>query len=204
MNTLIPRDFTEAREPFVLFETWFSEAKASEPEDANAMALATVDAVGLPNVRMVLLKDADPRGFVFYTNLESEKGREIAGAASAAGVLHWKSLRRQVRFRGPVERVTSAEADAYFASRARVSRLGAWASKQSRRLASRAVLEDAVAEVDKRFPGDSIPRPAHWSGFRILAREIEFWHDRPHRLHDRVRFTRGGEGEEWASARLWP
>jgi pyridoxamine 5'-phosphate oxidase len=168
------------------------------------MALATVDAVGVPNVRMVLLKDADPRGFVFYTNLESEKGREIAGASAAAGVLHWKSLRRQVRFRGPVERVTAEEADAYYASRARVSRLGAWASKQSRPLPSRAVLEGAVAEMEARFPGDAIPRPTHWSGTRILAREIEFWHDRPYRLHDRVRFTRENEGAPWEKTRLWP
>jgi pyridoxamine 5'-phosphate oxidase len=204
MNTLIPDDFTEAADPFALFEAWFSEAKASDPEDPNAMALATVDAVGVPNVRMVLLKDANPRGFVFYTNLESEKGREIAGASAAAGVLHWKSLRRQVRFRGPVERVTAAEADTYFASRARVSRLGAWASKQSRPLASRAVLEGAVAEIDARYPGDAIPRPSHWSGFRILAREIEFWHDRSYRLHDRVRFTRAGEAGEWTRVRLWP
>ncbi len=202
-------DFTAADEPFALFADWLREAEASEPNDPNAMALATVDADGLPNVRMVLLKgvdgaDATPRGFVFYTNLESAKGRELAATHKAALCFHWKSLRRQVRVRGLVSPVSPEEADAYFASRARGSRLGAWASAQSRPLESRFALEKAVATVTARYPLGEIPRPQHWSGFRIAPVEIEFWHDRPFRLHDRLVFRRGDAAALWEKQRLYP
>jgi pyridoxamine 5'-phosphate oxidase len=203
-------DFTTADEPFALFERWFVEAEHQEPNDPNAMALATVDAHGLPNVRMVLLKGLDPqergyeRGFVFYTNLESAKGRELTAAGKAALLFHWKSLRRQVRVRGAVTPVTDAEADAYFASRARGSRLGAWASAQSRPLESRFALEKAVALVTARYPLGEIPRPPHWSGFRLTPLEIELWHDRPFRLHDRVVFRRNSPAEGWTRSRLYP
>ena len=195
-------DFTAAEEPFALFGEWFAEAVKSEPNDPNAMALATVDADGLPDVRMVLLKGFDEKGFVFYTNFESAKGREILGSMKAAMCFHWKSLRRQVRVRGPVEIVTDAEADAYFASRPRGSRIGAWASKQSRPLEGRFALEKAVAEYTARHAIGEIPRPPYWSGFRIMPVQIEFWHDRPFRLHDRVVFTRKGDG--WEKTRLYP
>lgn len=202
-------DFTAADEPFALFADWLGEAKASEPNDPNAMALATVDEDGLPNVRMVLLKgvdgaDATPRGFVFYTNLESAKGRELLAARKAALCFHWKSLRRQVRVRGLVTPVSAAEADAYFASRARGSRLGAWASAQSRPLESRFALEKAVAAITARYPIGEIPRPPHWSGFRIAPVEIEFWHDRPFRLHDRLVFRRPDAAAPWEKQRLYP
>ena len=203
-------DFTRAGEPFALFDTWFADAGRHEPNDPNAMALSTVDADGMPNVRMVLLKGLDGaesganRGFVFYTNLESAKGRELIGQGKAALCFHWKSLRRQVRVRGTVAAVTPAEADAYYASRARGSRLGAWASAQSRPLESRFALEKAVALVTARYPLGEIPRPPHWSGFRITPVEIEFWHDRPFRLHDRVVFRRSAASEAWKPARLYP
>ena len=202
-------DFTAADEPFALFADWLRDAEASEPNDPNAMALATVDADGLPNVRMVLLKgvdgaDATLRGFVFYTNLESAKGRELAATPKAALCFHWKSLRRQVRVRGSVSAVSSEEADAYFASRARGSRLGAWASAQSRPLESRFALEKAVATVTARYPIGEIPRPQHWSGFRFTPLEIEFWHDRPFRLHDRLVFRRGDAAALWEKQRLYP
>ncbi|MEZ5844909.1 MAG: pyridoxamine 5'-phosphate oxidase [Hyphomicrobiaceae bacterium] len=203
-------DFTGAEDPFALFEAWFADATASEPNDPNAMALATVDADGLPNVRMVLLKGLDDaergadRGFVFFTNYESAKGREILASHKAALVFHWKSLRRQVRVRGTVVPVADEEADAYFASRARGSRLGAWASRQSRPLESRFALEKAVALVTARYPLGEIPRPAHWSGFRITPVEIEFWHDRPFRLHDRVAFRRPDAAAAWQRDRLYP
>lgn len=203
-------DFTAADEPFAQFERWLAEAERSEPNDPNAMALATSDADGLPNVRMVLLKGLDPasrgpdRGFVFYTNLESAKGRELAASGKAALLFHWKSLRRQVRVRGVVASVTAAEADAYFATRARGSRLGAWASAQSRPLESRFALEKAVALVAARYPIGEIPRPGHWSGFRVMPLEIELWHDRPFRLHDRVVFRRAAPGAPWTKARLYP
>ncbi|PTM60546.1 pyridoxamine 5'-phosphate oxidase [Phreatobacter oligotrophus] len=198
-------DFTESQEPFALFDTWLAEAGRSEPNDPNAMALATVDADGLPNVRMVLLKGVDPRGFVFYTNTESQKGTELDGQKKAAVVFHWKSLRRQVRVRGPIERVADAEADEYFASRPRGSRIGAWASQQSRELESRFALEKAVASYTAKYAIGEVPRPPHWTGYRILPVSIEFWHDRPFRLHDRVQFTRAEPSGAWtAKRRLYP
>ena len=197
-------DFTDAGEPFSLFRQWLADAEKSEPNDPNALALATVDKDGLPDVRMVLLKGYDEQGFVFYTNFESVKGQEILGSMKAAMCFHWKSLRRQVRVRGPVEKVSDAEADAYYASRARGSRIGAWASKQSRPLESRFALEKAVAEYTAKYAIGDIPRPSYWSGFRIRPVSIEFWHDRPFRLHDRVRFTRDKPEGNWEKARLYP
>lgn len=196
-------DFTESGEPFRLFAAWLKDATAQEINDPNAVALATVDTDGLPDVRMVLLKGFDEHGFVFYTNFESAKGREILATMKAAMCFHWKSLRRQVRVRGPVEIVTDAEADEYFATRPRGSRIGAWASKQSRPLESRFALEKAVAEYTARHAIGEIPRPAHWSGFRIVPSQIEFWHDRPFRLHDRIVFTRTATGG-WEKDRLYP
>ncbi len=202
MNQLTTGDFTEADEPFSLARSWLKEAEASEPNDPNAMALATVDQDGLPNVRIVLLKGFDENGFVFYTNTESNKGRELLGQKKAALVLHWKSLRRQIRARGPVSLVSDQEADAYFQSRPRDSRIGAWASQQSRPLESRFALEKAVALNTAKYAVGEVPRPPHWTGFRIAPVSIEFWHDRPFRLHDRVVFTRQGEG--WVKNRLYP
>ena len=203
-NELTSGDFTESGEPFKLFAEWLTEAEASEPNDPNAVALATVDEDGLPNVRMVLLKGFDGDGFVFYTNFESQKGREILGQKKAAMCFHWKSLRRQVRLRGPVEIVTDAEADAYFKTRARGSRIGAWASKQSRPLESRFALEKAVAEYTARYAIGDIPRPAHWSGFRIRPTSIEFWKDQNFRLHDRIEFRRPSPEGEWEKVRMYP
>ena len=196
-------DFTQAEEPFRLFGNWLEDATKSELNDPNGVALATVDQDGMPDVRMVLLKGFDEGGFVFYTNFESAKGREILGSMKAAMCFHWKSLRRQVRIRGHVEVVSDAEADAYFASRPRGSRIGAWASKQSRPLESRFALEKAVAEYTARYAVGEIPRPKHWSGFRIVPVSIEFWHDRPFRLHDRMTFTRRADGG-WDKERLYP
>jgi pyridoxamine 5'-phosphate oxidase len=197
-------DFTEATEPFALFAEWMEDAKKSEPNDPNAMTLATVDDTGLPDARMVLLKGVDDHGFVFYTNLESKKARELAGQPKAALVFHWKSLRRQVRVRGPVERVTDAEADAYFATRPRGSQIGAWASKQSSPLESRMAFEKAIALTTAKYAVGAVPRPPHWSGFRIVPVAMEFWHDRPFRLHDRVEYRRAKSGEAWAKTRLYP
>lgn len=201
---LITGDLDSVEDPFALFGEWLGEAEESEPNDPNATALATVDSEGMPNVRMVLLKELDQRGFVFYTNLESAKGRELEGQPRAALCLHWKSLRRQVRVRGPVEPVTDAEADAYFLSRPRGSRIGAWASVQSRPLESRMALEKAVARYTAKYGVGAIPRPPHWSGFRILPVEIEFWRDRPFRLHDRVVFRRDDTDVAWTRTRLYP
>jgi pyridoxamine 5'-phosphate oxidase len=202
LNQLTSGDFTEAEEPWTLFQTWIAEATHSEFNDPNAMALATVDPDGLPNVRMVLLKGADLNGFVFYTNTESTKGRELLANQKAALVLHWKSLRRQVRARGPVTLVSDAEADAYFQSRPRDSRIGAWASQQSRPLESRFALEKSVALHTAKYAIGEVPRPPYWTGFRINPVSIEFWQDKPFRLHDRVIFTRDGEG--WRKTRLYP
>jgi pyridoxamine 5'-phosphate oxidase len=197
-------DFAEAAEPFELFAAWLRDAAAREPNDPEAMALATVDADGMPNVRMVLLKAAGPDGFVFYTNYESAKGQELLASGKAALCFHWKSLRRQVRVRGPVEPVSAEEADAYYASRPRGSRIGAWASQQSRPLESRFALEKAVAAYTARYALGEIPRPPHWSGFCLTPVQIEFWHDRPFRLHDRIVFRRASPHDPWAKTRLYP
>ena len=196
--------FTERDDPFVLFSEWMKDAEKSEPSDPNAMALATVDEEGLPNVRMILLKGADQRGFVFYTNFESQKGQEILGTMKAALCFHWKSLRRQIRVRGPVEEVSPADADLYFASRPRDSRIGAWASQQSRPLEGRFALEASVAFYAAKHALGEVPRPPYWSGFRLKPLSIEFWHDRPFRLHDRVVFRRPGLDGAWTKTRLYP
>jgi len=196
------REFEQETDPIALFSEWLGDAEASEPNDPTAMALATVDADGLPDIRMVLLKGFDAEGFVFFTNYESAKGVELLANPKAALCFHWKSLRRQVRVRGPVSQVEKDEADAYFASRPRGSRIGAWASKQSRPLESRFALEKAVAAYTARFAIGQIPRPDYWSGFRIAPLEMEFWADRPFRLHDRIRFTRTDDG--WDRTRLYP
>ncbi len=187
-----------------LFAAWLTEATASETRDPTAMTLATVDADGRPNARMVLLKGADEQGFVFYTNIDSQKGRELGVHPQAALVFHWKSLNRQVRVRGSVERVTDAEADAYFATRPKQAQIGAWASKQSAPLESRLAFEKAVALYAAKYALTSVPRPPNWSGYRIVPGEIEFWHDRPFRLHDRIVFTRTSLNAPWNKTRLYP
>ncbi|MDA7948420.1 MAG: pyridoxamine 5'-phosphate oxidase [Hyphomicrobiaceae bacterium] len=197
-------DFGEHKDPYVLFDEWMKEAEVHEPSDANAMALATVDKSGLPNVRMVLLKGIEDGAFVFYTNLESAKGRELGDNPKAALNFHWKSLRRQIRIRGPIARASDAQADAYFASRARGSRIGAWASRQSRPLESRFALEKAVAKFTAKYGIGEVPRPDYWSGFCLTPYEMEFWHDRPFRLHDRVVFRRDAESKPWSISRLYP
>ncbi len=190
-------------DPMALFRQWLSEAESSEPNDPNAVAVATATAQGMPSIRMVLLKGLDTRGFVFYTNKQSRKGDELSSNRQAALLFHWKTLRRQVRVEGPVEDVTDAEADAYFASRSRVSRLGAIASDQSRPLATREELQGRVAELEARYPDEAVPRPAHWSGYRVLPEHIEFWQDMPYRLHDRMIYRRDAEGG-WQTSRLYP
>jgi pyridoxamine 5'-phosphate oxidase len=197
------RDFTAEADPLVIFRDWQAAADASEPNDPTAMALSTVDASGLPDVRMVLMKAWDARGIVFYTNVESAKGRELGASMKAAALFHWKSLRKQIRIRGSVEPASGDEADAYFASRGRESRLGAWASQQSRPLDSRATLEAAVAEASRTYP-DAIPRPPYWAGYRIRPLQMEFWSDGAHRLHDRVLFARETLESEWTKTRLYP
>jgi pyridoxamine 5'-phosphate oxidase len=197
-------DFTEADEPLRLFAAWFEEASAGEPRDPTAMSLATVDADGAPNVRMVLMKGFDERGFVFYTNVDSAKGRELDASHSGALLFHWKSLNRQVRLRGPVERVSDREADAYFATRPRLAQIGAWASKQSAPLESRLAFEKAVALFTAKFAIGTIPRPPNWTGYRLQPHSIEFWQDRPFRLHDRVEFRREAPDAPWIKTRLYP
>ena len=204
MKPLTDSDFTAAQEPFDLFRQWFADATASEPNDPNAMALATVDPAGMPDVRMVLMKGYDEQGFVFYTNTGSAKGTQLLASRKAAIVFHWKSLQRQVRVRGPIEQVSDAEADAYFQSRPRDSRIGAWASQQSRPLESRFALEKAVAVNAAKYAVGTVPRPPHWTGFRILPVAIEFWHDRPFRLHDRITFSRAEPNGDWTKHRLYP
>lgn len=189
-------------DPIALFRAWLAEAEASEPNDPNAVALATVDADGQPSVRMVLLKGLSDAGFVFYTNQRSRKADALAAQPRAGLLFHWKTLRRQVRVDGPVERVTDGEADAYFVTRGRMSQLGAWASDQSRPLPDRATLETRLAKVTARFAGGDVPRPPHWSGYRVIPRTIEFWEDGANRLHNRRLFTQGGGG--WSESLLYP
>jgi pyridoxamine 5'-phosphate oxidase len=192
----------QAADPIALFETWFAEARASEPSDAEAMAFATADSDGRPSVRMVLLRSFGPEGFGFFTNLDSRKGSELAANPNGALAIHWKSLRRQVRAEGRVGQVSEEEADAYFASRSREARIGSWASDQSRPLESREAFEKRYADMQRRFEGEDVPRPERWSGFRLIPRSIEFWSDRPHRLHERRLFTRSGN--DWTEGLLYP
>jgi pyridoxamine 5'-phosphate oxidase len=196
---LVPLD-----DPIVLFGTWLAEAGKSEPNEPEAMALATVDERGWPDVRMVLLKSADAQGFVFYTNLESAKGRALLAHPHAGLCFHWKTLRRQVRVRGSVVQVGDAEADAYFATRAKDSQIGAWASAQSRPMEARFAFEREIAKYAARFALAKVPRPPHWSGFRVIPLEIEFWRDRPFRLHDRLLYRREGPDTPWRTERLYP
>lgn len=191
-----------ADDPFTLFNGWFAEAQTREPNDPNAMALATADASGRPAVRMVLLKGYGPDGFVFYTNRESRKAADIAANPQAALLFHWKSLRRQIRIEGPLSAASAAESDAYFASRHRDSQLGAWASDQSRPLDSRKTFEDRFEATQARFEGGDVPRPPHWGGYRLTPERIEFWQDRAHRLHERRLFTRSPQG--WNEGLLYP
>jgi pyridoxamine 5'-phosphate oxidase len=197
-------DFTAADDPFRLFEAWLKDATGTEPRDPTAMTLATVDADGVPNARMVLLKGVDARGFVFYTNIESAKGRELDGQPVAALVFHWKSSNRQVRVRGTVETVTAQEADTYFATRPKQAQIGAWASKQSAPLESRLAFEKAVALYAAKYGLGEVPRPPHWSGYRVVPTQMEFWQDRPFRLHDRVEFRRAAASGAWTKQRLYP
>ena len=192
----------DVSEPYGLFRAWLADATRAEPNDANAMVLATVDGDGLPDARVVLLKDVTEAGFTFYTNTLSAKGQQLAGHARAALNFHWKSLRRQVRVRGSVLPVSAAEADAYFASRARESQIGAWASTQSATLSNRTELEDAVKTHADTFAGGPVPRPDHWSGYRLTPQSVEFWQDQPYRLHDRLLLERAGD--TWATRRLYP
>ncbi len=196
--------FQPWQEPFRRFEAWYAEAEKSEPNDPNGMALATVGADGMPSVRMVLLKGQDEQGFVFYTNYESRKGSQILGARKAALLFHWKSLRRQVRVEGEVESVTDAEADVYFHSRPKASQIGAWASQQSRPLKGRFELEARVAQFTAKYAIGEVPRPPYWSGFRVKPRLIEFWEDRPFRLHDRTVYRRSGSGDGGTTEKLFP
>jgi pyridoxamine 5'-phosphate oxidase len=204
VKELTSGDFTEALDPFALFKQWFEEARASEPNDPEGMTLATVDSGGLPNARMVLMKDFDENGLVFYTNEESAKGRELAATPKAAALFHWKSLRRQIRVRGTVTPVSEVASDAYFRSRPRDSRIGAWASQQSRPLESRFALEKAIALYAAKYAIGEVPRPSYWRGYRLTPLSFEFWRDRPFRLHDRVQFSRASADAPWRRQRLYP
>jgi len=203
-NSLTSGDFTARTEPFQLFSEWFNDAVKGEPSDPTAMTLATVDATGMPDARLVLMKGFDEQGFVFYSHVASIKGRELAANPRAALVFHWKSLKRQVRIRGTVTTVTAEEADAYFATRPKQAQLGAWASKQSEPLESRFAFEQAIALVAAKYIVGTVPRPPGWSGWRIAPLEFEFWHDRPFRLHDRIIFTRPTPTAAWTKTRLYP
>jgi pyridoxamine 5'-phosphate oxidase len=203
-NSLTSGDFTESTEPFRLFALWFDDAVKAEPNDPTAMTLATVDASGMPDARMVLMKGFDEQGLVFYSHIDSAKGRELKASPKAALLFHWKSLRRQIRIRGTVSSVTPAEADAYFATRPKQAQLGAWASKQSQALESRFAFEQAIAKVAARHLIGEVPRPPGWSGWRVTPQHFEFWHDRPFRLHDRIVFTRETPAAAWAKTRLYP
>lgn len=202
-SKLTSSDFTQSSDPYSLFETWMEDAKGAELNDPNAMSVATVDEDGMPNVRILLLKDFTCAGFTFYTNFESAKGQEILSSSKVALCFHWKSLKRQIRVRGAAAPVSDADADEYYNSRPRGSRVGAWASQQSRELANRDELEQSVNHFENKFGEGDIPRPKHWSGFRLVPEEIEFWHDRPFRLHDRVTFYSDG-ADGWSKKRLYP
>lgn len=202
MTKMMIMTLEAASDPFSQFRLWFAEAEAAEINDANAMSLASIGADGRPSVRIVLLKGLDDQGFTFYTNTQSRKGDQLAAHGVAALNFHWKSLRRQVRIEGKVEPVTDAEADTYFASRPRGSQIGAWASQQSRPLDARSTLEQATRDVEARYDGQTVPRPPHWSGYRVVPEWVEFWQDREYRLHDRITFTRTGDG--WTKGRLYP
>ena len=204
MNALNSSDFTEAEDPLAQFRRWFAEAAEKEINDPDAITLATVDSSGMPDARAMLCKQVDERGFVFYTNGQSAKGEEIAANPKAAILYHWKSLRRQVRVRGPLAKIPDAESDAYFVTRPRLSRIGAWASQQSRPLESRAKLLQAVAVLTVKFGIGDVPRPPYWGGFRLTPLQIEFWQDHQYRLHDRIVFTRAREGDPWRRQRLYP
>jgi pyridoxamine 5'-phosphate oxidase len=197
-------DFTEADEPLRLFAAWFADARQSEPVNPEAMTLSTIDAAGMPDARMVLLKGFDERGFVFYSNVDSIKGKELAAAPKAALTFYWKSLQRQVRLRGDVEPVSKEEADAYFATRSRMAQIGAWASKQSTALESRLAFEKAIALQTAKFAIGTVPRPPFWSGYRVMPVQIEFWQERPFRLHDRIVFARANLNAPWTKTRLYP
>ncbi len=201
---LMVGDFTAADEPFRLLSQWLEDATSSEPNDPNAMAVATVDESGLPDVRMVLLKGFDANGLVFYTNMDSRKGRQLDANPKAALLFHWKSRKRQIRLRGAIERVSDQEADQYFATRARLAQIGAWASKQSSPLESRLAFEKSIALQTAKYAIGTVPRPPYWSGFRLIPTVIEFWEDRPFRLHDRIEFTRDEPGAPWRKTRLYP
>ena len=204
MSASTQPDFTEADDPVALFRLWLEDASKSEINDPEAMALATVEDNGLPDVRTLLCKGVDARGLAFYGNVESAKGRELAGHPKAAALFHWKSLRRQAQFRGPVSPLTDDEVNSYFSTRPRQSRIGAWASQQSRPLELRAALEASVDSYARRFGDGDIPRPAYWRGWRLEPVEIEFWHDGAFRLHDRIRFTRATLNSPWERSRLFP